>query len=444
MKKYSFIFRAFARSCAFIRFRTRNLCAFRFSLFCLSSLLFTIPALAQRDTTALPLIHKVLEARFFRHTTAEKINILADLQKEIPDADSGKIAEEYDDLRSDIAQDYLKAGDKPSAELWLTRLHTAAGQCAGFIRAGDLLLTQDAKANAEGVKARLQPLVDSVSNQFRLNGRGKEAYSALMPVYVKALLTLDQQDRIAFYLQPLYKANGGSIPSDMRARALNKDYQLTDDLSYDYGMALAATGHPREAIDVWAHLYLTGDEATGTVKANIAAECKKIPGGEAYFKHITDSVQQYYQAKLTAFAANKKDLDGKTIDFNALKGKYVLLDFWGSWCKPCRASHPHLKELYGKYKDKGFEIVGVAEEHSASAEASRQAWTKAIEQDSLPWIQVLNNENIKGFNAVASYDITAFPTKILLDKDGNIIGRYVGNGPGSAALTNKLEELLGK
>ena len=135
---------------------------------------------------------------------------------------------------------------------------------------------------------------------------------------------------------------------------------------------------------------------------------------------------------------------GNPIDFNALKGKYVLIDFWGSWCRPCRASHPHLKELYAKYKDKGFEIVGVAQEHSPTRDESRKLWTDAIEKDGLTWLQVLDNENIKQFDAVSSYGVTAFPTKILLDRDGNIIGRYVGNGPGGMAFTYKLEALLGK
>ncbi len=76
-----------------------------------------------------------------------------------------------------------------------------------------------------------------------------------------------------------------------------------------------------------------------------------------------------------------------------MKGKYVLIDFWGSWCHPCRASHPHLKELYAKYKDKGFEIIGVAQETAKTPEEQRQSWTGAIAKDSLTWPQIMNNEN---------------------------------------------------
>lgn len=134
-----------------------------------------------------------------------------------------------------------------------------------------------------------------------------------------------------------------------------------------------------------------------------------------------------------AIALNKTDINGQPVNLKALQGKYVLLDFWGSWCGPCRKSHPHLKELYSKYKGAGFEIVGIAQEQGNDADA---VWKKAIEEDGLPWIQVLNNHGIDQFDAVKAYGITAFPTKILLDKEGKIIGRYVGQE--AEGLTEKL------
>ncbi|QDZ63053.1 TlpA family protein disulfide reductase [Elizabethkingia bruuniana] len=142
---------------------------------------------------------------------------------------------------------------------------------------------------------------------------------------------------------------------------------------------------------------------------------------------------------MQAFPINKNDINGKPFDLQSLKGKYVLLDFWGSWCMPCRKSHPHMKELYKKYKAEGFEIVGIAQEESPTYEKSRKSWLEAVKKDDIHWIQVLNNEDIKRSDIVKDYGITAFPTKILLDRDGKIIARYVGE---NNDLDIKLETLF--
>lgn len=142
-----------------------------------------------------------------------------------------------------------------------------------------------------------------------------------------------------------------------------------------------------------------------------------------------------------AIPLHKKDINGKDVNLESLKGKYVLLDFWGSWCGPCRSSHPYLKKLYARYKTDGFEIVGIAQEQNDNLENNLKAWKKAIAEDEISWLQVLNNEGIDNFNAVYAYGVTAFPTKILLDKAGNIIARYVGDGD---ELDSKLKSIFGK
>ncbi len=141
-----------------------------------------------------------------------------------------------------------------------------------------------------------------------------------------------------------------------------------------------------------------------------------------------------------AIAIEKVDIAGNPVNLESLKGKYVLLDFWGSWCGPCRASHPHLKSLYAKYKSSGFEIVGIAQEQKSTLEGSRSAWIKAIEDDDINWVQVLNNEGIEKSDAVKAYGVSVFPTKLLLDKEGKIIARYIGD---TAEINTALNKIFG-
>jgi thiol-disulfide isomerase/thioredoxin len=174
-----------------------------------------------------------------------------------------------------------------------------------------------------------------------------------------------------------------------------------------------------------------GDDykTTTTIGQNIA---KKIESLEA-----TDVGKM-------AVPISKKDINGNMVNLQSLRGKYVLLDFWGSWCVPCRKSHPHLKELYAKYKEQGFEILGIAQEVYQDQNKNREAWKKAIEKDGLSWMQVFNNEDIEKFDAVKAYGISSFPTKILLDKEGKIIARFVGDdGLGGGLLDEKLKEIFG-
>ena len=159
---------------------------------------------------------------------------------------------------------------------------------------------------------------------------------------------------------------------------------------------------------------------------------------------------QMEQEKITGVGATaidftKKDLQGKTIRLADYKGKYVLLDFWGSWCGPCRAGNPHLKDLYAKYKDKGFMIVGIANEKGVTLADNKTSWKKALKEDGLPWQQILNNEGIEKCDVTNLYNVFAFPTKILLDKDGKIIGRFTGTSMGNDKddLTEKLKEIFG-
>lgn len=138
----------------------------------------------------------------------------------------------------------------------------------------------------------------------------------------------------------------------------------------------------------------------------------------------------------------KKDINGNNFTLSSIRGKYVILDFWGSWCGPCRASHPHLKELNSKYKSKGLEIIGIDCEKKKDLAQCEELWKKAVKEDGMTWIQVMNNYDIEKVDLPKVYGIQGFPTKILLDKEGKIFFRILGND--SEKLDQKLKELIGE
>lgn len=124
--------------------------------------------------------------------------------------------------------------------------------------------------------------------------------------------------------------------------------------------------------------------------------------------------------------------DGGSYALSQLRGKVVLIDFWASWCKPCRIENPNVKKVYAKYKAKGFEILGV------SLDRDHAAWLKAIKDDGLPWKHVSD----LGFwnNAAAQeYGVQSIPYTVLVDREGNIIEK----GLRAHDLDAKLAEILG-
>jgi len=125
------------------------------------------------------------------------------------------------------------------------------------------------------------------------------------------------------------------------------------------------------------------------------------------------------------------DTAGKSILLSDYKGKYVLVDFWASWCGPCRAENPNVLKAYNNYKDKGLNILGV------SLDDSKSKWIKAINDDKLPWTQV---SDLKGWDNVAAvlYLVKGIPQNYLVGPDGKIVAKNLRGED----LENKLAELL--
>lgn len=169
---------------------------------------------------------------------------------------------------------------------------------------------------------------------------------------------------------------------------------------------------------------------------------------EKLFSHMSKSVKESYFGKRLAndiegsksatlgntvkdFTLN--DANGKPVRFGSLKGKYVLIDFWASWCGPCREEFKHMRPLYEKYKGTQFEILGI------STDENEKAWQTAMTQEKLPWLQI---HDVKGDKSVAEkqFAVKVLPTMYLIDPNGKIIAKDLRG----EALEKKLEELFRK
>ena len=128
------------------------------------------------------------------------------------------------------------------------------------------------------------------------------------------------------------------------------------------------------------------------------------------------------------------DPQNKPFSLASLRGKYVLIDFWASWCAPCRVSFPRMRELYSHYKTENFEI------YSISIDENKEAWLKAVREEANPWPQTLDTKNI----SQSSFAVTAVPTTFLLDPQGKILIQEIGFDPkGGSEIEKKIMELFG-
>jgi thiol-disulfide isomerase/thioredoxin len=122
-----------------------------------------------------------------------------------------------------------------------------------------------------------------------------------------------------------------------------------------------------------------------------------------------------------------KDTSGKTVKLSSLQGKVVLIDFWASWCGPCRRANKHLKELYNKYKDQGLEILSI------SVDDNKKDWKTAIKEDKTKWVHVIDDMNYAN-----AWRIQYIPTTFLVDKQGN----FASINPNISELDGLIRKLL--
>jgi len=262
-------------------------------------------------------------------------------------------------------------------------------------------------------------------------------------IFVKGTQDVERMMEFNQFLQQNY----------MKQQALNQEFQTVPQNANKDSIMLVFRNR-YEAIEAEKHALIRKMiDQDASLFANIAL-MEQLPAEDmqnvAYYVKVRDALADQYGAspfyqgldqktqQVSRFMPgsdvpeiNLPNPDGNLIPLSSLRGKVVLIDFWASWCKPCRMENPNVVAAYQKYKDKGFTVYGV------SLDRNKEAWVKAIQQDNLTWTHVSDLKFWQS-EAARAYGVSGIPFALLIDQDGKVIGKNLRG----QKLFNTLEKVL--
>ncbi len=300
--------------------------------------------------------------------------------------------------------------------------------------------------NTKYTEIKLQDITRKTIETQKLDKDGNFAFNTTFDKFNFYILAFDKKNFTVFFPEPGEKTEIVIDPNDIQNPKITNSKQ--SQLYYEYSSQFMKIKNHAKQIELVKKMI---DENPTSPVCILFADILNTKDYYSYHEKLSKGLAKYSYNKVVAdYIAKTKNIkklsagneapdialpdpDGKIVKLSSLRGNYVLIDFWASWCRPCRAENPNNVKLYQKYHPKGFEIYGV------SLDRSKESWLKAIKDDHLTWIQV---SDLKFWQSEGAkiYNVRAIPHTVLLDKEGKIIA----TGLRGERLAKKLKELFGE
>ncbi len=268
--------------------------------------------------------------------------------------------------------------------------------------------------------------IDSFSN---ITVKGSQAHDSYLQLEKMLKPVNDELKKTSSEYSALYRAKDTVAMKKLEPKFESLDSSLKV-IYTDY-----VKKNPRSPIAVYAISQVAGwdidPEKVEPLMQLLPATARTLPSA----KSLTEKIETAKKTGIgrTAMDFTQNDTLGNPVSLSSFRGKYVLIDFWASWCGPCRVENPNVVQAFQKFRDKGFTVLGV----SLDRPNAKDKWIQAIHADNLTWTHVSDLQFWK--NAVAvQYGIQAIPQNLLIDKDGKIIAKNLRG----EALHQKLAEVL--
>jgi peroxiredoxin len=259
----------------------------------------------------------------------------------------------------------------------------------------------------------------------------KIAGSPTQDVFQIYVTEMEKLNKEVTALQGKYQ-NAMSSGNTNEAEKAKIDYQAMMDNNLVYTKNFVKE-HPKSIVSAYITIAQLAAQVGAAELDSIVSKFPTEISTSEYVVKLKELVEEQKKTEIGVLAPDftLNSPEGKPLQLSSLRGKIVLIDFWASWCKPCRQENPNVVKLYQKYHSKGFEILGV------SLDRAQEEWVKAIQEDQLSWLHVFDDQQLPT-SAARLYSVVSIPQTYLLDQEGKIIAK----GLRGEELSKKLAELF--